>query len=260
MATRIQFLGMAAYRITNSEGKVILIDPFLNDNPSSPVKAKDLERVDLLCVTHLAFDHLGDTVEIYEKLNCPVCCGADVKHWLVKQGLPSEDVYALCWGLQLLVAGIRVRGVISMHTSARVLQDGEFISGPPLGFIVYPDPDVRIYHSGDSAISSELKVIGEVYRPNIALLGLALPPKEFLEDHGYRGLHMNEMTANEAALAAQWLGAEYAVASHYFKATGNPDVEKFVRILNDMHSDDRTTIKPIVLEPGDVFTYPTEKG
>ena len=109
---------------------------------------------------------------------------------------------------------------------------------------------------GDTAISAELKVIGEVYRPNIALIGLTLPPQGFLEDHGYHGLHMNEMAANEAALAAQWLGAEYAVASHYINAIQEPNAEKFVSILNNMHSDDGPAIKPIVLEPGDVFVYP----
>jgi L-ascorbate metabolism protein UlaG (beta-lactamase superfamily) len=162
----------------------------------------------------------------------------------------------MCWGLQVIAAGVRVRGAICMHTSARVTSDGQFVSGPPLSFIVYPDPDVRIYHAGDTALSAELKVIGEVYHPNIALIGLTLPPQEFLNDHGYYGMHMNEMTANEAALAAQWLGAEYAVASHYFKAAHNPDVEKFVSLLNNLHSDGRPAIKPVVLEPGEAFVYP----
>ena len=256
MATQIQFLGMAAYRITNSEGKVILIDPYLNENPTTPVKVKDLERVDLICVTHLAFDHLGDTEEIARRFNCPVCCGAETKFWLTKQGLPARNVYGIAWGIQAIIAGLRVRGVISMHTSARVTPDGQFISGPPIGFIVYPDPGVRIYHTGDSAISAEIKVIGEVYRPNIALLGLTLPPDKFLNDHGHFGLHMNEMTGDEAALAARWLGVEYALACHYFSPENNHDVEKFVTILKNSHSDDMPAIKPVVLEAGDVFVYP----
>ncbi len=256
MATQIQFLGMAAYRITNNDGQVILIDPFLSDNPVTPVQVKDLDRVDLICVTHLAFDHLGDTEEIARKFKCPVCCGADVKFWLTKQGIPARDVYAIAWGIQAIIAGLRVRGTISMHTSARVTPDGQFISGPPLGFIIYPDPGVRIYHTGDSAISAEIKVIGEVYRPNIALLGLTLPPEKFLNDRGYFGLHMNEMTADEAALAARWLGVEYAIASHYFSAADNPDVEKFVTLLRNGHSDDVSAVKPVVLEAGDVFVYP----
>ena len=101
----------------------------------------------------------------------------------------------------------------------------------------------------------ELKVIGEMYRPNIALLGLSMPPKDFMAEHGLQYVYMNEMTANEAAQAAQWVGAEYAVASHYFQAADNPDVEKFVSILNNMHSDDTPAVKPVVLEPGDVFVY-----
>ena len=99
MATHIEYFGMGAYRITSSEGKVILMDPYLNDNPASPVKVKDLERVDLICVTHLAFDHLGDAVEIAQKFNCPVCCEAEVKYWLVNEGLPSDNALSMCWGL-----------------------------------------------------------------------------------------------------------------------------------------------------------------
>jgi L-ascorbate metabolism protein UlaG (beta-lactamase superfamily) len=102
---------MGAYRITNSAGKVILIDPYLNEKPASPIKVKDLERVDLICVTHLAFDYLGDTVEIAQKFNCPVCCGAETKYWLVGEGLLADNVIGMCWRLQVMAAGIRVRGV-----------------------------------------------------------------------------------------------------------------------------------------------------
>jgi L-ascorbate metabolism protein UlaG (beta-lactamase superfamily) len=260
MTTHIEFLGMAAHRIINSEGKVILIDPFLEENPVSPIKVKDLERVDLVLVTHLAFDHIGDAEEIAKKFGCPVCCGAEVVFWLAHRGVPKEQLRGMCWGLQVIAADVRVRGITSMHTSARVTDDGQFISGPPLGFIVYADPGVRVYHSGDTAIYSDLKLVGELYRPNIGLIGVGLPPDEFLEAHGYTGLHGNEMTADEAALAAQWLGVEYALANHYFKAAGNPDVEQFTTILNNLHSDDSPVVKPIILEPGDVFVYPPNEA
>ena len=58
----MESLSTGAYRITHSESKVILQDPYLNEHPASPIKVKGLERVGLLCVTHLAFDHIGDTV------------------------------------------------------------------------------------------------------------------------------------------------------------------------------------------------------
>ncbi|MFQ5340488.1 MAG: MBL fold metallo-hydrolase [Anaerolineae bacterium] len=258
MATHIQFLGVASYRITNNEGKVILIDPFLEENPVSPLKVKDLERVDLVLVTHLAFDHMGNTEEIAKQFGCPVCCGAEVRYWLAGKGVAPAQLRGMCWGLQIVEAGIRVRAVASMHTSARVTDEGQFISGPPMGFIVYPDPGVRIYHSGDTAIFGDLRLIGELYRPNIGLISCTLPPADYLAAHGYGEIHANEMTADEAARAARWLGVEYALANHYFRAAGNPDVERFVTLLNNLHSDGDPVVKPIILEPGDVFVYPPE--
>jgi L-ascorbate metabolism protein UlaG (beta-lactamase superfamily) len=145
-----------------------------------------------------------------------------------------------------------------MHTSARVTDDGQFISGLPIGFIVYADPGVRVYHAGDTAIYSDLNLVVELKRPNIGLIGVGLPPAEFLEAHGYIGLHGNEMTADEAALDARWLGLEYALAIQYFKAAGNPDVERFTTILNNLHSDDSPVVKPIILEAGVVFVEPPE--
>src|SRR5687768_10811915 len=59
--TRFRFFGVAAYEIVTSQGQHILMDPFLDENPGSPVKSKDLERVDLIIVSHAAMDHLGDT-------------------------------------------------------------------------------------------------------------------------------------------------------------------------------------------------------
>ena len=101
--TKFEFFGNAAYRITNREGKVILIDPFLNDSDCSPIKVKDLDRVDLLLVTHAAWDHMGDTLEIAKKFECPVVCGGEVRHHLVHHGgLDPENIRAMCWGLQVV--------------------------------------------------------------------------------------------------------------------------------------------------------------
>ncbi len=61
MATTIRFFGVAGYEIITEAGRHILLDPFLDENPGSPVKSRDLERVDLILVSHAAFDHLGDT-------------------------------------------------------------------------------------------------------------------------------------------------------------------------------------------------------
>lgn len=256
MATRIRFLGLAAYEIETREGKKVLIDPCLEDNPVSPVKVRDLGRVDMILVSHLAFDHLGDTPSIAKRYDCPVICGAEVKYFLVKKGVPPGQIRTLSWGVQLMIAGIRVRSIMSRHASMGVDPDGNFLSGCPMGFIVYADHDCRIYHSGDTAIYSDLKLVGELYRPNIGLISCCEIEKSYLEQHGILDHYASEMTGDEGALAAMWLGVEYALCNHYLDPAGHKDIEKFESILRQRTSDEQPVVKPVVMRSGDTFVYP----
>jgi L-ascorbate metabolism protein UlaG (beta-lactamase superfamily) len=77
MSTQIRFFGVAAYEIITSRGQHLLIDPFLDENPGSPVKANQLEQVDLIIVSHAAFDHFGDTEAIARRTGAPIICGGN---------------------------------------------------------------------------------------------------------------------------------------------------------------------------------------
>ncbi len=76
--TRLRFFGVAAYELVTPDGKHILIDPFIDDNPGSPVTSGNLEQVDLILVSHAAYDHLGDTEAIARRTGAPVICGGEV--------------------------------------------------------------------------------------------------------------------------------------------------------------------------------------
>jgi L-ascorbate metabolism protein UlaG (beta-lactamase superfamily) len=214
-----------------------------------------LARVDLVLVTHLAIDHLGDAAAISQKFGCPVVCGPEVAVFLTQQGADPALMRPVPWGGQKNPNGIRVRAVECHHTSFRQAPDGQYLSGPPLGFILYADPGVRIYHSGDSAIFSDLKLIGQLYRPNIGLLCACDLEQEFLQSLGLRDHWGNEMNGDEGALAAMWLGLEYALICHYLNPEGRQDVEKFINILENRHSDSAPLIKPLALRPGQIFAY-----
>jgi len=255
VATRLRFFGVSAFEITNSQGTRVLVDPYLDGNSASPIKSDDLERVDLILVTHAAYDHLGDASKIAKRFRAPVVCGADVRTHLIKEGVAPEKLIGTIWGIVAEVVGIKVRSVESRHWSSMVEADGTYYSGPPMGFIIEPDPDVRIYHSGDSALFSDLKLIGQLYRPNIALINVSDTDVRQnsgpLQNSPYL---TGEMTPYEAALAAQWLGVDYVIPIHF--AAVNVDVEAFLELIKNMSSDGKPHVKAVLLKPGEVFTYP----
>ena len=255
MATQIRFFGIAAFEITTSQGKVILIDPFLDENPASPVRASDLKQVDLILATHLAYDHLGDTAAIAQRFSCPVVCGPEVKAFLVQQGVDPGQIRTVPWGGQVNPDGIRVRGVECHHTSFRQAPDGQYLNGQPLGFILYADPEVRIYHSGDTAIFSDLKLIGELYRPTIGLMCACELERDYLEKLGLKDHYGNEMSGDEGAMAAAWLGVEVAILCHYLKAGEQEDIRKFFGYFESRRLEEKALVRPLALQPGATYVY-----
>lgn len=250
MSTSFKFLGFSAFYITTSDDKRILIDPYLNDNPASPVKANGFDRVDLILVSHAAFDHMGDTAEIAIKHKCPIICGGDSKLLLMEQGVPAEQLIETVWGLTVKAYGIKVRPVVSMHRSAAKLKDGRIVSALPLGFIIYLEDGTRVYNASDTALFSDMKLIGELYKPHVGLMNVTIENCfDFLPE-----FLTGEMTPYEAALASQWLGLDYAIACHY-TIKDCPDIHQFVELLNQMRSEDKPYIKPVAMNPGEEFVY-----
>lgn len=250
MSTKLRFLGFSAFYITTQNDTRILIDPYINDNPASPLKVDTLEKVDLILVSHAAFDHFGETAEIAIKFKCPVICGGDSKLLLMERGVPASQIIETVWGLTVKAAGIKVRPVESHHRSATKLKDGSFVTALPLGFIIYLEDGTRIYNASDTALFSDLKLIGELHKPHLGLMNVTIENCfDFLPE-----FLTGEMTPYEAALASQWLGLDYAIACHYTKKDC-PDVNQFVELLNQMKNEDRPYVKPIAMNPGEEFVY-----
>ena len=254
MSVSIQFFGAAAYLIVTATGTRVLIDPFLNQNAYSPVKAADLERVDLLLLTHNAFDHFGDAPEIVGKHRCPVICAKDVMHRLERyHGVDSSLFRVTIWGFLMEEAGVRVRTIESRHWSFAAMPDGQLLSGPALGFIVEAAPDVRIYHPGDTALTSDMKLWGELYKPTVGLMHVTLPEGEGVSLPHMHCYKTGEITPQEAWLASQWLGLEHVIVSHYVDP-GCRDVEEFLEIAKRMDRQDGLAPRVTVMAPGETLT------
>ncbi|MBQ9942426.1 MAG: hypothetical protein IJP03_05410, partial [Christensenellaceae bacterium] len=105
-----------------------------------------------------------------------------------------------------------------------------------------------VYHGGDTAIFSDMKLQGELYGPHIGLIHVT---GDFVMDPQYC---VAEMSPYEAALASRWLGLDVAVACHY---TGLPNaqVEEYRQIMEQMNRDTGKVVQVVTMQPGESFEY-----
>jgi L-ascorbate metabolism protein UlaG (beta-lactamase superfamily) len=228
VSTRLTFFGAAAYEIVGPTHR-LLIDPFLSENPRAPVDPDELETPDVILVSHAAFDHLGDTAAIALRTGAPVVCDGGVRELLLDAGVPSDQVRATVWGIVVEVAGLRIRPVECHHWSAARLSDGRTAVGVPLAFIVETEPGVRIYHYGDTCVF-DMRLIGELYRPTVGLLGCTVPHELLDRVPGAGRVLTGEMDADEAARVAEMLGVKLAVACHYLDRA-DAEVDRFLELV-----------------------------
>ena len=168
------------------------------------------------------------------------------------KGISGDRLRAIPWGMMVEEAGVCVRPVESHHWSYIQTEDGKTFSSIPLGFIIYADEDLGIYHAGDTALFSDLKLIGELYAPKVGLINVGVPRAHQGGKHGVPVYLTGEMDAKEAAMACQWLKLGYAIPCHH-DDPALPEIMKFNKILEDEFKKDSRSPKPVILAPGEVF-------
>lgn len=227
MTTRLTFHGVACYELVSDRGRV-LVDPFLTGNPAATVGPDDLAAPDVILASHAAWDHMGDAAAVAIRTGAPVVCGTDTAALLRQSGVPAEQIRVTVWGICIRVGGFVIKPVECHHWSQARLDDGSVISGVPMGFVVEMEPDVSVYHFGDSAIFSDMQLISDLHKPTVGLLGCTQPWS--LITPGAGEVLTGEMNPNEAALAAEFLGVRFAVASHY-ETPDHRDVQEFLEAV-----------------------------
>lgn len=154
MATMITWLGHNAWSIETA-GETILLDPFLNDSPTSPVKAENV-KADCILLSHGHGDHLGDTVAIAKRTGARVLTNFEVAQWLKKHGVADDKVIGMNPGGGVDQPFGRVTFTIAHHSSS--MPDGTY-GGVPGGFLLTLT-DARVYFACDTAAFLEMKMIG----------------------------------------------------------------------------------------------------
>jgi len=159
---KLRYFSHAAFQITTDNGKVILIDPFLDNNPTSPVKSDDV-NADYIILSHAHGDHLGDTVKIGQRCSSTVICVDELANYLEAQGLSVHNMHI--GGGHDFDFG-RVKFTIAHHGSKT--PDGEY-AGEAAGVII-SSGGKNIYHTGDTGLFYDMKLIGELNKIDYMLL------------------------------------------------------------------------------------------
>jgi L-ascorbate metabolism protein UlaG (beta-lactamase superfamily) len=170
--TTITWYGHACVEVSTAGGRTILIDPWFG-NPRSPRTAESVGACDLLLVTHGHDDHMGDAVALAARLRPAWPCIHELSLWLARR-LPGggDQVIGMNKGGTVEAAGLRVTMTGADHSAGAWNAEGEttLYLGEPVGFVIELEDGYRIYHAGDTQAFSDMALIRELHRPDLAML------------------------------------------------------------------------------------------
>ena len=231
--TVVRWLGHAFFQIMSASGKVIVIDPWIEGNPSCPVTVQDVDRADIVAVTHNHFDHVGQAVELIAQTGATLVTMVETTEALKAAGVPAERCLfggiGMNIGGQVNLDGVRITMTQAFHSSA---------SGNPTGFVIQLEDGVTLYHSGDTGIFADMGLIGELYPLDVALLPIG---------------DVFTMGIKQAAKAVSLLQPKVVIPMHFASfPILVEDPAPFVAAV----SLSRPQTRVVVLKPGEAFELP----
>jgi L-ascorbate metabolism protein UlaG (beta-lactamase superfamily) len=245
---QVQWLGQSATKITTVSGKVIIVDPFLINNPKTPPEYKKLEalgKVDLILVTHGHGDHFADAPALAKLNNAPMWGPAGMNQSVVSLGiLPVELAPRFGKGGTITPLGpdIKITATRAEHSSELLWKnpatgkDETHVGGEPVGFIIELENGFKIYHMGDTGIFGDMKLIGEYYKPDLIMIPI--------------GGHFVLDPKDAAFVTREYLKPKFAIPFHYAtipQLKGTP--EEYMQALGS------SSTKVFPIKPGDKLEF-----
>ena len=204
----MQWVGHATFYLETAQGTSILIDPWIDSNPARPKDWKAPAKIDLVLCTHGHADHIGDALSVEKKYHPTFVGMNELTGWLQSKGV--KNAVGMNLGGSYQFKDVTVSMVPAVHSSGIDDNGTTVYAGEPAGFVVQVKGEPTIYHAGDTALFSDMKLICELYSPEIACLPIG--------DHYTMG-------PRAAAIAAEYVGSNKVIPIHYgtFPAlTGTP--------------------------------------
>ena len=232
---RFTWFGHACVELVSASGTTVLFDPWFG-NPRSPRSAEALDWCDVLLVTHGHGDHLGDAIDIAQRLEPTWPAIHELSLWVGPQLDDDSHLVGMNKGGTVMAAGLGVTMVRAEHSAGGPMEGpGAVYLGEPVGFVVTLEDGMRVYHAGDTDLFGDMALIGEMHHPDVAFLPI--------------GGHYT-MGPRGAARAVQLLGVTTVVPIHYgtFPAlAGTPDERRA-----ELATLGLGQVRVLSPEPGDV--------
>jgi len=153
---KITWIGHSALMLEGS--KTVYIDPFITGNPTSCMNLDNVTKADVVVVTHDHADHLGDGFAICKKTGATLVSIFEIAEAAAQEGVKAEGMNI---GGTVTIDGVSVSLVPAFHTAG--------LGGTATGTVVELDGK-KVYHAGDTGLTLEMQLIGEMYTPDIAFL------------------------------------------------------------------------------------------
>lgn len=204
----ITWLGHSTFLLQSPAGVRLLFDPWVASNPACPLDKRRIDALHLMLITHGHSDHCEDAVAIGRATGATVVATPELAAWLEQKGL--RNLKPMNIGGRLIVHGLAAIMVPAVHSSSAV-EDGRVVYlGPATGFVVRFEDGRTIYFAGDTALFGDMRLIGDMHKPDIAFLPIG---------------DRYTMGPEDAARACEWLGVKTVVPMHYGtfpELTGTP--------------------------------------
>ena len=199
--TTFTWFGHSCWEVSTPGGKTILLDPWFG-NPSSPRSPTEVSRCDVMLVTHGHDDHFGDALPIASRTRPDWPCIHELGLWLGRNYAHRDTLIGMNKGGTVEVAGLKVTMVRADHSAGDLYAGAEapLYLGEPVGFVVEVENGFRFYFAGDTDVFSDMRLIGERFRPEVAFLPI--------------GGHFT-MDPTAAAMAVEFLGVKHVLPMHY---------------------------------------------
>jgi L-ascorbate metabolism protein UlaG (beta-lactamase superfamily) len=207
--TRITWLGHATVLVQTAKGTNILIDPFIEQNPKYPKDFALPAKIQYMLLTHGHGDHISDAVPVAARHGSTVVAVYELASYAAARGVANTIGMNLGGTVQL--DDVAATMVEAKHSAGAQDEKGTHYVGVATGFVLSIPGSPVIYHAGDTAVFGDMKLIAELYHPEVAILPI--------------GGHYT-MGPREAAMAVHLLGVKTVLPLHFGtfpQLTGTPD-------------------------------------